>query len=89
MSGWTPGPWHKSQTDKGRPKVVDRSGFTIATAGAQPYNHSDFDLMAASQDLYAALEAFVNNSSVQVNQPYECERAEAALAKARGEGAES
>ena len=36
-------------------------------------------------EMEAALEAFVNNSSVAVNQPYEHEKAEAALKKARGE----
>ena len=56
---WTPGPWRKSQTDKGRPKIVDRNGFTVATAGAQPYNHDDFVLMSAAQDMFDALEQAV------------------------------
>ena len=46
---------------------------------------ANISLIAAAPDLYEALEAFVNNSSVQVNNPVECERAEIALAKARGE----
>lgn len=36
-----------------------------------------------TQELYDALEAFVNNSSIQVNYPHECEVAEAALEHAR------
>lgn len=42
-------------------------------------------LMAAAPELYEALEMLVSNSSVQVAQPNDCEIAEKALAKARGE----
>ena len=42
----TEGEWKYTTTDKGRPKVVDRNGFTICTAGSQPYNHDDFKFIA-------------------------------------------
>ena len=51
-----------------------------------PYHlEANAHLIAAAPDLYAALRAFVDNSSVQCNYPSECEAAELALAKARGE----
>lgn len=37
-----------------------------------------------AERLREALESFVCNSSVQVNYPVECERAEAVIAKVRG-----
>ena len=86
---WTNGDWRKSETQKGRPKVVDHNGFTIATAGAQPYNHADFQVMAASKDMYAALQlaretiaAFPKSMGYDLTH---LEPIDSALAKARGE----
>ena len=82
---WTPGPWHKAQTDKGRPKVVDRNGFAVATAGAQPYNHDNFVLMSAAPELFDALEALLETCHAEPHGEKERMAARAALAKARGE----
>lgn len=43
------------------------------------------NLIAAAPEMYEALQAFIDNSSCQVNFPHECEAAEAVLQKARGE----
>ena len=86
-TNFTPGPGYKAQTDKGKPKVVDRNGFTIATAGAGPYNHDNFVLMSAAHELYEALDNLLG--MIENERPdwqySEQEEARAALAKARGE----
>ena len=48
------------------------------------YEMADANLISAAPEMYAALEAFVSNSSIHANYPAECEAAEIALAKARG-----
>lgn len=50
--------------------------------GTTEENLANAQLMASAPDLVEALESFLDNSSVQVNQPHECEKAEAALKKA-------
>ena len=85
-TNWTPGPWRKAQTDKGRPKVVDRNGVAVATAGAQPYNHDDFILMSAAPELYEALQlADAEFSGANIDILALERKIRAALAKARGE----
>jgi len=48
------------------------------------YERADANLISAAPDMYAALETFISNSSIQIDYPAECAAAEIALAKARG-----
>lgn len=48
------------------------------------YKHRAAELEKQNAELLEALEMFVNNSSVQTNFPFECEKAEALIAKHGG-----
>lgn len=91
---YTPGPWFitgdmtlyvESRVGGGLIQEVAACGPTGADGGYGPQQQANARLIAAAPDMLQALQAFVENSSVHVNAPNECEAAENAIAKATGD----
>ena len=95
--GWTPGPWRIETTERTQGdwkwrEIVAASpddsdhvvlGEVFVDGSGYPFdNHAEANarLIAAAPELYEALELYLNHGAMMAR-----EKAEAALAKARGE----
>lgn len=92
MSKFTLGPWSARVDETATIRDSQGNQLGIMTHLKTKFGgRRDSDEVAANTRLAAdapalldALEMFVNNSSVQTNFPFECEKAEALIAKHRG-----
>ena len=83
MNGFTKGRWYALTTGVAS---TNSDHMICSFSGLNNEQEANGNLIASAKDMYAALTAIVNNSSIQANNPDECEAAEAALAKADGKG---
>ena len=85
----TPGPWTYQEPGwDGLPYLTSANGEVVATFFSEPENSSDIQLLAAAPELYEALK---NIMDFLVYGDKNCRialKAQAALAKARGEEGE-
>ena len=89
MINFTNGPWtvnklgrHWNNEDLERLEI--NYGLIGECVCDTVYEMADANLISSAPDMYAALENFISNSSIQIDYPAECAAAELALAKARG-----